>query len=135
MPFVQWKPGFSVGDPAIDEQHSGLLDIINRMHQVMLAGGKSTEIQSVLEELMHYTLRHFAYEEEMLERCGYPELDEHKRKHLAMMIQLQELREEAVHAGATVPLKMMVFLQDWLAKHILGTDLRYSSYLAARRVA
>ena len=74
MPFVQWKPAFSVGDLAIDEQHRGLLDIINRLHQVMMA-------------------------------------------------------------GAAVPLKMMVFLQHWLAKHILGTDLRYSSYLAARRVA
>ncbi len=135
MAFVDWRPAFSVGHMTIDEQHRALLDIVNRMHRVLEGGGQAAELNGVVEELTTYTLHHFAYEEHVMEQCGFPGIEEHKRKHRAMMARVQAFRDEAAKGGAAVPLKLMAFLKDWLTKHILSTDMEYSGFLARRRVA
>ena len=42
----------------------------------------------------------------------------------------------AVMTGkATVTMRLMVFLKEWLAKHILETDKRFGEYVGKRRAA
>ncbi|MGA2329114.1 MAG: bacteriohemerythrin [Bryobacteraceae bacterium] len=135
MAFVEWKPAYSVGVPAIDEQHRGLLDIINRVHEMMKRGGVPPELKSAVQALVSYTRHHFAYEEQMLRSSGYPELDEHKRKHLAMAAQVEGFRLEVARGKTSAPLNLMGFLKDWFTEHILETDMRYSAHMAGRLVA
>lgn len=129
MAFVEWKPQYSVGVLEIDAQHRRLLEVINQLHDAMKTGGNSRALTVVVNELVGYTRYHFAFEEKMLEDAGYPDLDEHRRKHRAMVGQVEAFREAAVAGGATVSMKLMNFLKDWLTKHILETDMRYSEHL------
>jgi hemerythrin-like metal-binding protein len=132
MAFMDWQAAYSVGVLSIDEQHRGLLDIINRLHGVMKRGGAVVELQGVLGELVAYTRYHFSHEEQMMERCGYPELAEHKSKHSALVGQVEAFQRELVGGRATVSLQLMTFLKDWLSKHILETDMRYRSHMTSR---
>lgn len=129
MAFVEWKPQYSVGVLEIDAQHRRLLEVINQLHEAMKAGGNPRALTVVVNELVGYTRYHFAFEEKMLEDAGYPDLDEHRRKHRAMVAQVEAFREAAMAGGATVSMKLMNFLKDWLTKHILETDMRYSDHL------
>lgn len=135
MAFMDWKEQFSVGILAIDEQHRRLLDIINRLHDAMKKGSDVASLDAVVRELISYTRYHFAFEEQMLERAAYPELEEHRRKHRAMVVQVERFRDEVASGKAMMPLKLMNFLKDWLSKHILQTDMRYGRHLAQSKVA
>ena len=134
MAFVDWKPVYSVGVVEIDAQHRRLLDIINQLHDAMKMGGKPARLAEVVNELVGYTRYHFAYEEKMLESARYGELEEHRRKHRAMVAQVEAFREEATSGKATVSMKLMTFLKDWLTKHIMETDQRYASAVAGVKV-
>ena len=128
---VQWQDAFSVGDLHIDEQHSILIDTINQ-----LASAESLHnhhaVLMIIDELASYAGFHFDYEERLMERVGYPHLDEHKVIHQAFVSWVANLRDEYVTYGKR-PLGAPVlnYLRDWLSHHILGEDRRYSGYLAA----
>ena len=134
MAFVEWKPEYSVGILEIDSQHRRLLDIINQMHDAMKMGGKPAAITAVVNELVGYTRYHFAYEERLMEEAGYPQLEEHRRKHRAMVGQVDSFRDAAGSASAAVSLKLMGFLKDWLSRHIMETDQYYARHLEKVRV-
>jgi hemerythrin len=132
MAFMDWQAAYSVGVLSIDEQHRALLDIINRLHDVMRRGGAADELKGVLGELVTYTRYHFNHEEQMMERCGYPELAGHKSIHSALVSQVEAFQKELAGGRATVSLQLMTFLKDWLSKHILETDMRYRSHMTSR---
>lgn len=132
MAFVSWKEEYSVGVPQLDAQHRRLVDIMNSMHEAMLMGGKPEALQAVLDDLVAYTRHHFSYEEQLMEKAGYPGLEEHKRKHRAMVAQVEGFHTEITSGKATVSLKLMSFLKDWLTRHIMETDQRYSDCLGGR---
>jgi hemerythrin-like metal-binding protein len=128
---VQWQDAFSVGDLHIDEQHSILIDTINQ-----LASAESLHnhhaVLMIIDELASYAAFHFDYEERLMERVGYPQLDQHKIIHQAFVSWVTDLRDEYVTYGKR-PLGAPVlhYLRDWLSHHILGEDQRYSGYLQA----
>ena len=132
MAFVNWKEEFSVRVPEIEIQHRRLLDIINKLHEAMHMGGKPEALKRVSDELVSYTRYHFGYEEQMLARAGYRGLEEHKRKHRAMVAQVEGFAAEITSGKASVSIKLMAFLKDWLSRHIMETDQQYATYLAGR---
>lgn len=133
MAFLEWQDSFSVKVPELDQQHRRLVELINRLHDVLKAGGDPAMAQSVVNDLVGYTRHHFSREEKMMDTCGYPEAEEHKRKHRAMEGQVIVFQKQMATGGITVQLRLMNFLKDWLQKHILETDMRYSEALSACR--
>lgn len=132
MTFISWKDDYSVRVPEIDTQHRRLLEVINRLHGAMLMGGKPDALQVVMDELVAYTRYHFGYEEQLMERAGYQGVEEHKRKHRAMVTQVEGFAAEITSGKASVSLKLMNFLKDWLTRHIMETDQQYSGCLSGR---
>jgi hemerythrin len=132
MAFVTWKDEYSVRVPEIDTQHQRLLTVINQLHEAMRMGGKPESLKAVTDELVSYTRYHFGYEEQMLARASYQGLEEHKRKHRAMVAQVEGFASEITSGKASVSLKLMSFLKEWLSRHIMETDQRYSGHMTSR---
>ena len=130
MAFIEWKSEFSVGVLEIDEQHRKLLAIINHLHESMKAGNDSGELSRVVDELLNYTRFHFAFEEQLMERVGYPDAPEHRRRHQAMVARVVQFQADAANARALFSMKLMEFLKYWLSKHILETDMAYGDFIA-----
>ena len=129
MAWFAWKEKYSVGHEEIDKQHRKLIEIVNLLHENMMAGSPPEGLMAVLDRLVTYVREHFCYEESVMERCKYPDLAEHRRKHLAIVSQVQNFQIEARQGKVTVSIKLMNFLKDWLDKHIMDTDMKYSSYV------
>ena len=127
---VQWRDEFSVGDQHIDEQHLVLMDTINQ-----LASAESLNnhhcVLMIIDELASYASFHFDYEEGLMERCGYPDLANHKKIHRAFVTWVNTLRDNYFKFGKR-PLgdEVLAYLRDWLSRHILGEDQRYRPYLS-----
>jgi hemerythrin-like metal-binding protein len=65
---------------------------------------------------------------------GYPEYDEHKAKHDKMVDKVLALQKDVNANKLTVSSEVMKFLQDWLNKHIMGTDKKYAPFLQGKGV-
>ena len=124
MKSLQWDETWSVGDTHLDEQHKGLIGLINKL-------GSGAPVPSVLGELQIYVDEHFRDEERMLEAAGYPDLAAHKLQHAAFEEWLEASRQ-ATRSGEVVGLlrdSIGSYLKSWLVNHIMVSDKAYSEYL------
>lgn len=124
MDTLKWDDSYSVGDEHLDEQHKGLIRLINRLDS-------GIPVPVALDELQIYVDVHFRDEERMLETAGYPDLAAHKIQHAAFEEWLAASRQ-ACRSGEVVGLlrdSISSYLKTWLVNHILVSDKAYSDYL------
>jgi hemerythrin len=124
MERLEWDEAWSVGEPHLDEQHKGLIELINRL-------GGETFLPVVLDELQSYVDEHFRDEERMMEAVGFPDLAAHKLQHAAFEEWLEASRQ-ACRSGEVVGLlrdNIRSYLKTWLVNHILVSDKAYSAHL------
>jgi len=129
-----WKEDYSVGVAEIDRQHKKLIDMINTLHQAMSQGKGKQVVDAVLADLVNYCATHFKAEEKLMADAGYPELENHREKHQKMTQKVLALQAEVKAGKKTITMEVMRFLEQWLDKHILGTDKKYGPYLNAKGI-
>jgi hemerythrin len=134
MPIMSWTDAYSVGIAEIDKQHKKLIDLINALHDAMAKGHAKNVIGKILGELIAYCSNHFAAEEKLFDQHGYPDTADHKEKHHKMTAKVLALQQQFEQGKATITLDVMDFLQQWLDKHILGTDKKYGPFMNSKGV-
>ena len=72
MAYFPWKPEYSVGIEKFDRQHKVLVHFLNELYEALQAGQGRKALAHVLNGLIVYTNTHFAAEEKLMERYGYP---------------------------------------------------------------
>ena len=56
-----------------------------------------------------------------------PELFAHKLQHAVFTESIQDIRWQFLHGlRPTINREVLLFLRDWLSKHILGEDMKYA---------
>ncbi|OIO02406.1 MAG: hypothetical protein AUJ49_06160 [Desulfovibrionaceae bacterium CG1_02_65_16] len=131
---MTWTDELSVGVRLIDEQHKVLLGLINELHAGMRARKSDSVLVNVVERLKQYTVKHFAQEEELFERYGYPETAAHKEIHAKLVQQVLDFENALKSGRAKVTMDIMRFLKDWLEKHIKGTDKKYGPFFNSKGI-
>ncbi len=126
---MEWSDELSVGIGLIDDQHKVLLDLINELHAGMRNRKSDAVLVGVVERLKEYTVKHFGQEEAYFDRYGYPETAQHKEIHAKLVQQVLDFEAGLKSGKAKVTMDIMRFLKDWLVKHIMGTDKRYTAFL------
>lgn len=134
MPLLPWKEEYSVKIREIDEQHKKLVAMINELNDAMSQGQAKQALEKVLDRLVGYTASHFATEERLMQTHGYPGFAEHKEKHEKMTAKVLALQQEYRSGKTRLSIEVMNFLKNWLDKHILGTDMKYSGFLISQGV-
>ncbi len=124
-----WDESFSVGLPEIDRQHQILIGMINELNRHVKLKDNMFFVQRVLQGLIDYTVSHFSYEEGLLERNEYEDLVRHKEKHKKLIAQVLAFQPRLESEGEAVLEELLNFLNDWLAKHIKGSDKEYGRVL------
>jgi len=125
----EWKSEYSVGIEKFDRQHRILVGYLNELYEALQAGRGRRALAHVLNGLLVYTRTHFADEEEMMRRYGYPGYAEHKRRHDRMSDHVRMLKKKFDCGEIDSPIQITNFLKDWLARHIMGTDKAYGPFL------
>lgn len=132
MPFITWTEQLSVGIESIDNQHKNLLAIINDLNDAMVANAADEIMQQIFERLTHYTVEHFAYEEELFDRYGYEGSPAHKAQHEALIGTVVVLKSKMESESNRLGIEVMEFLKRWLTDHILKTDMDYAKELVGK---
>jgi hemerythrin len=135
MERIVWNSGFSVGIPALDEQHKRLVGMINTMIEARDASVHSEVVAEVLDEMTRYASEHFASEEALMQEHGFPCFDEHKAKHVGFRRDVARLCVDAHAWKRSVPEEILRFLKDWLVDHLLYCDMRYAEFFGRAGIA
>ncbi len=133
MTYIQWTTDLSVGVEAADDDHKRLIDLINQLHEGMNHEQGKEIVGKVLDELESYTRYHFAREEELFERTGYPAAD-HKREHRELVEQVVTLQSRYKSGETALAIETLDILKEWLTVHIQGTDKKYHDHLNANGI-
>ena len=129
-----WSETYSVKIAMVDAQHKVLVDLINELHQAMIARRGKESLGGILARLVKYTKGHFAAEEGLLQVNQYPDLANHKAEHERFTQTIVEFQGKFQKNEAAMTIDVMDFLKDWLVKHIMGVDKKYVPHLTARGV-
>jgi len=133
MSQLEWTTEFSVGVKGADDDHKRLIDLINQLSEGMNRAQGQEIVGKVLDELESYKRYHFAREEELFERTGYPAV-EHKREHRELVEQVVTLQSRYKTGETALAMETLDILKDWLTVHIQGTDTKYASHLNANGI-
>ncbi|MGB4600009.1 MAG: bacteriohemerythrin [Trichlorobacter sp.] len=126
---LEWDASFETGIASIDGQHRKLFDMVNDLHDAMQQKRTKEAIRQILGRLIEYTGAHFGHEEQAFRSTGYPEEAVHKQEHTRLVEQVLALQGKFNNGEAVLTQSVIEFLQDWLIKHIKGTDMRYAPHL------
>ncbi|BAU73637.1 bacteriohemerythrin [Metapseudomonas furukawaii] len=123
MAFLEWESDLDTGIEVIDGQHRRIVEMINGLH-VAQEQGDTGAVARVIEEVVDYTVSHFAFEETLLEDAGYLFSRAHKKVH-ELFIRRVDLLRRRHQAGDDVADELKDLLGRWLFNHIRNDDAAY----------
>ncbi len=123
--------------PLIDLHHKELLELVITIFK-MLDSSKLNEnkLKSLLEDLIVYSLEHFAYEEKLMQDAEYPDINKHKHQHnnfnLKLNCFLSELNAKVELYDYAIRLNL--WLVEWYSSEILHNDRKMALFLKRKRI-
>ncbi len=128
MQKIKWTDDFSVGIPIFDKHHRTIVSLLNDLIEHPDMKTSSEEFHSLLQELLHYTLYHLKYEEELMEKSGHDteKYRNHVAEHDSFIEKVTDFSAGAMDHQPGLPLLVLTFLKDWLQHHILVVDKEYA---------
>ncbi len=134
----KWRDIYSTNIAEIDKQHKKLLEIGSQLSGLIRSKDDVDhydEIVELLDELKNYTIYHFKTEEELMEKYGYEGLDEHKKTHQAFIDKINEVGSADIDNNQKgISMEILVFIADWIEKHILKVDHMYKDFFNEKGV-
>lgn len=134
MALITWSDELSVGIDSIDDQHKKLVNMLNALNDGVEKGDADAVLAKIFEGLVVYTAKHFAYEEDLFAKTGYPMSEGHIKEHEALKTQALDLKAKMDEGDFMVGVEVLAFLKDWLTNHIMKSDAAYSEHLKANGV-
>jgi hemerythrin-like metal-binding protein len=132
METLKWQDEYSVGVGDIDNQHRGLMKIINTIIEQQQGNPEAKKFKDIIGSLIHYAYTHFATEENYLTQTNYPDLQVHVLEHIDFIMKVLSLAQLVENGDQKNRDELLSFLKKWYASHVLGIDRLYIPYLAAK---
>lgn len=130
MSQLTWSSQMSCGVAVIDDDHQVLVNQFNRLASAMEEGKSTPLVGHVITALLDYTAFHFEREHQLMATSGFPEVDQHRTEHDALLRKLHSMNMDW-RTGAADGRHLLHFLGNWLTNHILGSDLALGRHIAA----
>ena len=120
---IKWSKDLNTGIDVIDKQHMRIVDYINDLEAAHARQDREAAGR-VLNELVDYTVSHFAFEESLQAEAGYQYCKPHKKVHELFTRRVAEYQER-FKAGDDVVAELHQMLSAWLINHIKRDDADY----------
>ena len=129
---IAWTEAMSVGVPELDEDHKGLIRIIN---QLSANGGDDADpavVRQCLVALRRYAEVHFGREERVMSICSFPALAHHQEEHRAFVQMMRDesrrFEDDPKGQMGAITGDLVDYLMRWLTHHIMIEDMAYRSF-------
>ena len=135
---ISWSHDFEIDQPNIDEQHESIFKLALETCDLSRDQANRRRLVASFDKFGAVLKTHFHYEERLLSEIGYPELEEHRAEHNAILSELDFIRQRlssqgegwAFHQQALVVTNFMIGVT---VGHILRSDVNYARYMQTTR--
>jgi hemerythrin len=128
--YVKWHNSYSMGIKVIDDQHKGLLDLVNELfnHSTGNEEEEREYFKEVIGHAVDYVKVHFATEEKYMIVTKFPGYKEHKKTHEDFVREIVNSVKDYDTGKRLVLAHFSKFLRDWVLGHVAVMDVKYSEY-------
>lgn len=130
MAFIEWDEELTLGDPVIDRQHKGLVELINQMHSHLDSQDRDELVMHCLTTMYLYAKDHFQDEEALMLRIGYPEREHHAALHREFVQKTHDLTDCCLSDNSTYT-DLLDFLVSWFHEHLATVDAKMVAFAKA----
>jgi hemerythrin-like metal-binding protein len=130
-----WLAEFETGCPDIDDAHRQLLVDLNALSDLLLQRTAWQQILDKSRQLRDTCFEHFDDEEEILKNTSYDKLAAHRKEHLIVRRQLDDILGQLgkVAVPSLVELEAVLLLRSILVNHFFRYDILYKAHLLRQR--
>lgn len=132
---MQWDASLATGHDLVDDQHRGIIALINEFVELQEADCDRETVAAALVRLSDYVSTHFAEEERLMAFYAYPE--DATRHHCAEHVKLSDRTRQLVLAHRVgddqVVCELVALMREWLTEHIMRVDRRLVDHLRAEQ--
>ncbi len=130
-----WNEGLhALGIPSMDAEHRGLINLVNELSEAVAHGCDCELARRQMKKTLDFAAEHFAHEEALMRRHGFPDLGQHAAKHERLLREATNLMETLTPEHADRAVLITAFLTDIAENHILHEDRAISQYFAERGI-
>lgn len=127
---IIWDERLATGDPHIDAQHLELHDLVLELGMLAAAEPDRVRLGEVLFDILQYASTHFADEERLMERVGFPGLERQRRLHAAFGREMNDVARAFADGDENVTaLEVQQMMYGWLLQHVWEEDLQFAEYV------
>lgn len=129
MDGLKWSKTFETGVPEIDGEHRHLFALAESIGEE-LGRGDLRLSEAKVRDFIDAAESHFANEEKILVRIGFPDVEDHRVYHASLVAKAKQLRE-VCHVEKTIEKadacyhEVLAFLVD----DVVRGDTQFKSYL------
>ncbi len=127
---VEITRSYEIEVEMIDSDHRRLVDIINEITQA-IDDKREEECARLVPDFVSFSKQHFAREEALLTKNGYPGVEKHRKHHASLdgkmdtMLALAERVVESAAAREELRKELIFFLMD----DVINEDMNFKSFL------
>jgi len=111
----------------MDEMDATHIDFIKQVNA--LDGMRGEELEAGFSNLLQHTVRHFEREDELMEQCAFPQINEHRQEHRKVVAEMSRFagkmrRGDSPHAHAHSFIRAYIRerLPEWFNLHLATMD-------------
>lgn len=129
MDHLEWGAALDTGEPLVDQQHRAFIGLLNDLTDV--GDTDTVRIVAALDRLAEHTAVHFATEEALMARLGYPAgaTDAHVREHRELTAREQVLSIDYRRGWTTGTGPLVDYMVSWIVDHIATQDRLLVEYI------
>ena len=127
---VEMTPSFELEIETLDQDHQVLIDQANRIC-AEIDDGDGNNCQAMVEEFVKLSKQHFAREEAILKKAGYPDVAGHEEHHRSLDGKMQHMLEYAGQATEN-PLarqNLKKELQYFILDDVITADMSFKDFI------
>jgi hemerythrin len=129
---LEWNDGLSVRIPEIDAEHQNFILLVNKLNEAIVGRMDVEDIKYRMQSILIDAEKHFAHEEELFEQWGYPDAEEHAKKHAEVTRALGEIMGHFEHGGLGYEwIEAGLKVKEALIGHMLDEDTKYRDFCIA----
>jgi hemerythrin len=132
---IEWHDYLTVGVAEIDQQHKLLIDRYNAFFTAYNEGRGDAELTRLFCFLEEYVTTHFADEERLQLRVGFPDYQNHRIHHQKLTGRVAEFKERIKSEGSEPDLisSAGLLMTGWLIEHISVMDRAIGRFIKERQ--
>jgi len=123
---IKWRKEYSVGIREMDNQHKKIIKVLNQFLKMGSDKKDMRAVKKMLDNLRHYILEHFNYEEKYILHNKPAIYDDQKQAHNKIIDKFCDFEKQYLKTGKLTEINFFNFIWDWFSNHIMKKDMQYS---------